>query len=195
MSSTNTRVGNDDADVASSQKRRKNTHKVKSSSNRVALELFSTHNELVLVKTQEDPFDRLFKSQYEETRESCKHYLNNKYNDLMRQADERVSMICMEKDVKMARMKSKISFLQAMLAYKNELINNQNTQLDNSRRRNIELEEQEVQSKSQAKVWKEKARSAEEVLWNMSPVGQAPCFEEDDDMDDEVMSLSSVGGP
>lgn len=128
--------------------------------------------------------------QYKEMRESCKHYLNNKYDDLVRQAEERASKISMEKDMEMARMKSIISFLQKMLASKNEVINNNNTDLDNCRRRNIELEEQVAHSKSQAEFWKEKARSAEEMLWNMSPGGQASCWEEA-----EATSVSSVGGP
>lgn len=121
-------------------------------------------------------------------KDSCKQYLNNKYNDLLGQAEERASRICMEKDMEMARMRSTISRFEEKLSSQNEVINNKNSELENIKRRTLELEEQVLHSKSQAELWKEKAWSAEEMLWNMSPQRQAPCCEVE-----EGMSLSSVG--
>lgn len=129
--------------------------------------------------------------QYEKIRETCKQYLNNKYNDILRQVEEQASRTSKEKDMEMAHMKSMISYLQERLVSQNEVINNHNTELDNSNRRNIELEEQVVHLKSQAEVWKEKAERAEEMLWNatVSPRRHAPCCCEDE----EDTASSSVG--
>ncbi|KAK1366735.1 hypothetical protein POM88_042296 [Heracleum sosnowskyi] len=148
------------------------------------------HNvQSVPLETQEDPFDRLFKSQYEKMRETCKQDLNNKYNYLLRQAEERASTICREKDSEMAHMKSMISYFQEKLSSQNEVINTKITELDNSRRRNIELEEQVVHYKSQAEDWKEKVQRAEKMLWNASPGRQAPCCCQEE----EDTALSCVG--
>lgn len=124
-------------------------------------------------------------------RETCKQYLNNEYNDLLRQAEERASRICGEKDMEMAHMKNMISYFQEKLASQNEVINHKNTELDSSRRRNKELEEQVANYNSQAEDWKEKVLRAEKMLWNatVSRSRQAPCCCEDG----EETALSSVG--
>lgn len=129
--------------------------------------------------------------QYEKLRETCKQYLNNEYNDLVRQAEERASSICREKDMEMAHMKRKISYLQEKLASQSEVLKNENTELDNSRRKNIELEEQLAQYNSQAEDWKKKVERAEGMLRNatVSRRCQAPCCREDE----EDTTLSSVG--
>ncbi|KAL8096081.1 hypothetical protein AgCh_037150 [Apium graveolens] len=187
---------------------------VGSSTKRVALELFPTHpkqNELniqsfaslvnrgldddtnmqsVPQETQEDPFDRLFKSEYEKMKETCKHYLNNKCSDLLKQAEEQASPICREKDMKIAHMKSTISSIQEQLASQNEVLNNRNIELDNSRRRSIELEKQVANNKSQAEFWKEKVQRTEEMLANATVCRQrqAPCC-----CEEEETASSSVG--
>ncbi|KAK1380985.1 hypothetical protein POM88_027729 [Heracleum sosnowskyi] len=194
--------------AVASGKRKSTEDKVGSSSKRVALELFPTHPshdgkslinsghydetnvQSVPLETPEDLFDKFLNSQYNTIRESCKKYLNNTYNDLVKQADNRASTICREKDMEMASMKNTISSLQQKLASTNEVINRKNTELDNSRRRNLELEEQVAHYNSQAEVWKEKAERAEEMLWNasVSPRRHACCCE-----DEEDTALSSVG--
>ncbi|KAL8096088.1 hypothetical protein AgCh_037161 [Apium graveolens] len=211
MSSANTGAGR--AAPVTSGKRKSTADEVGSSTKRVALELFPTHrkqNELniqsfaslvnrghdddtnmqsVPQDTQEDPFDRLFKSEYEKMRGTCKQYLNNKCNDLLKQAEEPASRICREKDMKMAHMKSTISSIQEQLASQNEVLNNRNIELDNSRRRSIELEKQVAYNKSEAEFWKEKVQRAEEMLVNATVCRQrqAPCCEE------EETASSSVG--
>lgn len=127
--------------------------------------------------------------QYEKMRETCKQYLNNKCNDLLKQAEERASRICREKDMKIAHMKSTISSIQEQLASQNEVLNNRNIELDNSRRRSIELEKQVAYNKSEAEFWKEKVQRAEEMLVNATVCRQrqAPCCEE------EETASSSVG--
>ena len=93
--------------------------------------------------------------QYEQTRETCNRYLSTKYNDILRHAEERASIIHKEKEMSM------ISSFQEKLASLNEVINNKNTELDDSKRKNIELEEQVGHYKSQAEIWKAKAERAE----------------------------------
>ncbi|KAK1380986.1 hypothetical protein POM88_027730 [Heracleum sosnowskyi] len=183
-SSNNTRAGN--AAHVASGKRKITGDEVGSSSKRVALELIPTHPnhdanvglknqsgtsfpncgpyetsvQSVPRETPEDPFYRFLKSQYDTMRVTCKQYLNNKYNDLARQAEHRASTICREKDLEMADLKNMISCFQEKLASKNEVIDQKNTELDNIRRRNIELEEQVEQYKSQVEIWKVKVEKA-----------------------------------
>ena len=72
---------------------------------------------------------------------------------------------------------SMIFSFQERLTSLNEVINNKNTELDNSKSKNIELEEQVEYYKSQAEIWKGKAERAEEILWNVrvSPRRHAQC--------------------
>lgn len=129
-------------------------------------------------------------------RGTCRQYFNNKYNDLLRQSEERASRIREEKDLEMADMRSMISYLEEKLAsdsarleQQNEVLKNKNTELETIRRKSIEQEEQVVHLKSQAEFWKEKVERAEEMLWNA--IGrQAPCCCEDEEED---TALSSVG--
>ena len=109
--------------------------------------------------------------QYEQTRETCNRYLSTKYNDILRHAEERASIIHKEKEMSM------ISSFQEKLASLNEVINDKNTELDNCKRKNTELEEQVAHYKSQAEIWKAKAERAEEMLWNVtvSPRRHAQC--------------------
>ena len=109
--------------------------------------------------------------QYEQIRETCNGYLSTKYNDILRHAEERASIIHKEKEMRI------ISSFQERLASLNEVINKKNTELDNSKRKNIELEEQVAHYKSQAEIWKAKAERAEEMLWNVtvSPPRHVQC--------------------
>ncbi|KAK1366734.1 hypothetical protein POM88_042295 [Heracleum sosnowskyi] len=192
-----------DHDTNGGQNRISSSHRNQSFTSLLNSGHYTNHDDTYLLSSeqlrseeQEDPLEKLFKSQYETMRETCKQYFNSKYNDLLRQVEERTSGIRKDKDMEMAHMRSMITHLEeklpsdsAHIEQLNEVINKRNTELDNTRRRHKELEEQVVHSKSQAELWKEKAGTTEEMLWNMSSPRQAPCYEVE-----EGTSFSSVGG-